>query len=198
MVERLAEAIIAWQIEKNYLEPKDRAMYCYAYELLIEQAINLLIACLLMILFRAYLVLLVYLIAYIPLRTYAGGHHASSSNVCTVISAGVLVLVCIASNIVPVELYLYINTFSEIVGIWIMLWVVPVEAVNKPLEQAERALYRKRSIEIWIIEVAVWSILYALGFRTASFSIGLAHFTEILFLYLGICMNKKRGSLSCR
>ncbi len=190
MVERLAEAIIDLQIKKHYLELKDRAMYCYAYKLLIGQAINLLIAYLLMILFRAYLVLLVYLIAYIPLRTYAGGHHASSSNACTVISAGVLALVCIASDVIPAELYLYINAFSAIVGTWFMLWVVPVEAVNKPLEQAERTLYRKRSMEIWIIEVTVWSILYALGFKTASFSIGLAHLIEILFLGLGICMNK--------
>ena len=171
MVERLAEAIIDLQIKKHYLELKDRAMYCYAYKLLIGQAINL-------------------LIAYIPLRTYAGGHHASSSNACTVISAGVLALVCIASDVIPAELYLYINAFSAIVGTWFMLWVVPVEAVNKPLEQAERTLYRKRSMEIWIIEVTVWSILYALGFKTASFSIGLAHLIEILFLGLGICMNK--------
>ena len=156
----------------------------------------MLIACLLMIVFHAYLVLLVYLIAYIPLRTYAGGHHASSSNACTVISAGVLALVCIASDVIPTEFYLHINAFSAAVGTWLMLWVVPVEAVNKPLEQAERVLYRKRSIEIWIIEVAVWSILYALGFKAASFSIGLAHLTEIIFLCLGICMNKQRGSLS--
>lgn len=196
MVERLAETIIDWQIKKHYLEPKDRAMYCYAYELLIGQAMNLLIACLLMIVFHAYLVLLVYLIAYIPLRSYAGGHHASSSNACTLISAGVLALVCIGANVIPTNAYIYINAFSTAIGTWFMLWVVPVEAVNKPLDQAERVLYRKRSIEIWIIEVIAWSILYGLGFQTASFSIGLAHITEIFFLCLGICMNKQRGSLS--
>lgn len=186
MIEKLAAKLIDWQIKKCYIRQKDRAVYCYAYELLIGQAINLLIACLLMIVFDAYLLLAVYLAAYIPLRSYAGGHHASSSNACTVISAGVLILVCAASKVIPAESYIYINSLSTAAGGYLMLRAVPVQAVNKPLEEEERAVYRKRSIAIWSIEVLISGLLYGLGYSTAGFAVCLAHITILFFLCLGI------------
>lgn len=45
MIEKLAEKIVSWQIKKKYISQKDRALYCYAYGLLVGQAVNLLIAC---------------------------------------------------------------------------------------------------------------------------------------------------------
>ena len=80
MVERLAERLVAWQIRNKYLTSQDQKLYQYAFELLIGQVVNLLIACLLAVVFQAYGTVLVFLLSFIPLRSYAGGHHADNFN----------------------------------------------------------------------------------------------------------------------
>ena len=47
MIEKLAKSLVAWQIKNEYLKPADQNLYQYGFELLIGQAVNLLIACLL-------------------------------------------------------------------------------------------------------------------------------------------------------
>ena len=54
MNEKLAEKLVAWQIKHHYLSSEEKRLYQYAYELLIGQAVNLLIAGLLAVLFHAY------------------------------------------------------------------------------------------------------------------------------------------------
>ena len=53
MNEKLAEKLVAWQIKHHYLSSEEKRLYQYAYELLIGQAVNLLIAGLLAVLFHA-------------------------------------------------------------------------------------------------------------------------------------------------
>lgn len=191
IIERFAERIVEWQIRNHFLEPKDRVLYQYAYGLLIGQAINLLIACLLAVVFHAYGFVAVYLMAYIPLRSFAGGHHAASYGACTVISTGILALACAASIVVPEELFLYGNIFATVAGTYMMLRYVPVETAHKPLDSDERKQYRRRSIQIWAAEVCLWILLYVCGRKEISFAIGLAHVTLICLLGVGVFQKQK-------
>ena len=55
MIERLAEGLVSWQIKCNYIPLEEQNLYRYGFELLIAQAVNLLIACFLAIIFHEYL-----------------------------------------------------------------------------------------------------------------------------------------------
>lgn len=62
------------------------------------------IDCLLLaILFHEYILLVVYLISYIPLRAYSGGHHATSYGICTIVSTVILIVVCLLKKILPIS-----------------------------------------------------------------------------------------------
>lgn len=194
MIERLAKQLVAWQIKREFLAPDDRSLYEYAYGLLIGQAVNFLISCLLAVLFHAYGFVVIYLLAYIPLRSYSGGHHAASYGVCTIISTGILAAACIASKIISSEALLYINLCSTALGGYILFRFVPVETPQKPLDLEERKHYRKRSIQIWFIEVLAWIFFYLCGNREGSMAVALAHVTLICLLYIGILKNKRANS----
>ena len=43
MLAKISSSIVDWQIRKGYLEDRDRAVYQYGYELLINQSINILV-----------------------------------------------------------------------------------------------------------------------------------------------------------
>jgi len=196
MIEKLAKKVVTWQVQKNYLLIKDEKLYIYAYELLIGQAVNILIACFLAIVFHAYTTVLIFLVSYIPLRSYAGGHHAKSYNMCTIASTVMVCIICIAAKIIPYDSIIWVNLAGGIISGILIFMLAPVQDHNKPLEQVERECYRKRSREIWAAETALWAICYLLNARNISLAVTLGHLALSVMLCIGSVKNKKYAEIS--
>lgn len=186
MIEKLARNVVSWQIKKNLLQEEKESLYTYAYELLIGQVVNLLIACLLAVLFHDYVTVIVYLASYIPLRSYAGGHHANSYGVCTMVSAALICVACILVKAVPLDAIGLVNLAGAVISGGTVFLLAPVQDHNKPLEQIETIRYRRRSRIIWLLETFLWIICYLAGGRKASLAIVLAHITLSGMLVAGV------------
>lgn len=191
MIEKLAEKIVDWQIKKNYLSQEKRRLYLYAFELLIGQAVNLLIACCFATMFQAYTAVVVFLLTFIPLRSYAGGHHADSYNVCTAVSNIIICLVCVAYKNVPSEEVYFWNLVCGIAGGIIIFLFAPVEDYNKPLDHSEKRRYRHYSRIIWLIETCLWIFFRYLEMVKIGFVISLAHGVTAVLLVAGKIKNHK-------
>lgn len=190
MIEKLAKSMVSWQMKRNYLCEKDINLYTYAYELFIGQAVNILIACLLAIVFNAGLTVLVFLLSFFPLRSYAGGHHADSYNTCTVISSLIVCAVCIASKVIPPEAVLTVNIATELISGGLIFKLAPMEDRNKPLNVSEKRQYRKYSILIWGVEIIFWIVSYYAGAKNISLAISLGHLSLSVLLFAGIVKNR--------
>lgn len=191
MVEKLAKSLVTWQVKKKYLLEKDSNLYTYAYELFIGQAINVLVACLLAVIFDACLTVFVFLVSFFPLRSYAGGHHADSYSICTLISSIIVCLVCVAAKVIPLGAVLSVNIAAGIISGGLILKLAPVEDHNKPLSAAEKRKYRKYSILIWGIESIIWIASYCAGARTISLAVALGHLSLSVLLCAGVIKSKK-------
>lgn len=64
-----------------------RNKYLAKIEILLNQTINILLAILIAVVFAAPQPVLLFLISYIPLRSFGGGYHADTNLGCTVVSA---------------------------------------------------------------------------------------------------------------
>lgn len=189
MVEKLAGYVVSWQIRTHLLQKEKESLYTYAYELLIGQVINLLIACLLAVIFHGYLTVIAYLAAYIPLRSYAGGHHANTYGVCTAVSAALICTACILAKVIPSDDIGWANLAGALISGGIVFLLAPVQDHNKPLDEAETARYRKRSRSIWVLETILWIICYQIGGKQISLAIALAHVTLSGMLCVGVLKN---------
>lgn len=189
MIEKLAKKVVFWQVHKNYLPQRDTKLYIYAYGLLIGQVVNIIIACLLATFFHAFITVFLFLLFYIPLRSYAGGYHAKSYTVCTLFSTVLVLLVCLINNMVPCELILSINLLSSGACGIMIFFLSPVQDMNKLLEKVEKDCYRKRSRVIWIGETACWMVCYWSGFRDISLAITTGHFIIAVLLGVGSIKN---------
>lgn len=190
MIKNFAKHLVSWQIRKGYLYVEKEGLYTYAYELLIGQVVNLLIACFLAFVFHAYVTVLVYLLVFIPLRSYAGGHHADTYFICSIISACFICAVCAAVKMIPLQHILQVNLLGAFVSGGLLFFLAPVEDYNKPLDIKEKIYYRKRSIGVWMLETVVWVLFYLMGFKTISLIIVLGHITLSILLCLGLLKNK--------
>lgn len=190
VLEQIAIKIVDWQIRKGILTEEERAVYQYAYELLLNQMINIFFAFLIAVAFHAPLSVLLFLTSYIPLRSFCGGYHANTNLGCTVVS---LLLVCI-------ECFIYQNTENGLFSVWypfsflisgyLIIRYSPVPDKNKPLDEVETIRYKRKSRMIWGIEATVGIILYLMHSRY-GIVFAVSHLFLSFMLVVGIMKNRK-------
>jgi accessory gene regulator B len=123
---------------------------------------------------------LVYIIAYIPLRSYAGGFHAQTHMRCYSYS------VIILNTVLLIIKFLFISTsiyhIITLISILIIFLLSPVEDINKPLDKVEYITYRKKVRMILFFETVIYFIT---SYTKHSNAISLAFFTISFFLIIG-------------
>ncbi|WP_077610639.1 accessory gene regulator B family protein [Clostridium sp. Marseille-P2415] len=190
MIQRLSENIVSWQIKKNILTGEQRALYQYAYEVMINQIVNILIALLIAVIMRAPMQVLIFLASYIPLRSYCGGYHARTNGGCTVVSAFLIYAVCLLEKIITGDFVLIFLPVCLIISGGLIFWLAPVPDKNKPLDEEETIRYRIKSRRIWLIESVIGMFLWCIRAR-AGVVIAISHILLSLMLIYGMLKNHR-------
>lgn len=190
MIQRISKSIVSWQIKKNVLTDEQRALYLYAYEVMLNQTINVLIAVLIAIALKAPMPVFVFLVSYIPLRSYCGGYHARTNGGCTVVSAFLIILVCLVESVLTGELAIILPPLCLVISGALIFKFAPAPDKNKPLDEAETNHYRVKSRTVWFIEAVIGILLWCFGIR-ASVVIAISHVILSLMLVYGVFKNKK-------
>lgn len=190
MLEKLAGRIVEYQINKGTLQEEERNVYQYAYELLLNQLINIVIAIVIAAAFQNPAAVLIFLLSYIPLRTFAGGYHANTNLGCTIVSAFLLCFVCLIVNYARQDGFLIWYPVSFIISGGFIFRYAPVQDRNKPLDELEIIRYKSKSRIIWCIEI-IMGILFYFFSRKTGMVIALSHLFSAFMLGVGAIKNKK-------
>lgn len=104
--------------------------------------------------------------AYIPLRSYAGGFHAKTPVRCYLYSIFMIIAVLMVLRFVPEQnICDGIAYFISSVIFWRL---APVEDQNKPLDEIEKKVFRRRTIFVWCLESAVIILFFLLHWQMAG------------------------------
>lgn len=190
MIEKLSIKMVEWQIQKGYLKNEDRATYQYAYELLIARVINLVLAILIAYVFHAFIIVLAFMLAYIPLRTYAGGYHARTNERCMVVSAMIICAACLFVQWYPSAYILPFNVIGCSIATVILWLLAPVEDANKSLDVVEFRRYRFLARVVWCTEMAVCWGTYLIGWESVSLTVALSGVVVVGMLGVGKAESK--------
>ncbi len=126
---------------------------------------------------------LIFMVTYIPLRTYAGGYHARTQLKCYISSVVLIVAVLLGIRFIPWTNFIII-TISIISGLIIYI-LSPVEDINKPLDAAEVKAYREKARIILTFELSVLVVLVVLGESNVTECVVVSLFALSLMLVLG-------------
>ncbi len=189
MLRKLAGQIVDWQIQRQYLRDEERELYEYGYEAMLNQTINILISIAIAIWLKMPIAVVVFLVCYIPLRSYCGGYHARTNLGCTIISALLLLGICLLLKVIPetIDIPLAVSAFV-ICGVLVFRYA-PVEDSNKPLDAEEILHYRKMSRMVWLLETCVAIPAYLI-YRPAGLVIVLSHGVFSVVLCMGMIRNR--------
>lgn len=173
MFQTTAQKITDRLCRQDIIEDADKELYTYGFNMLLTVSLNIISTIIIGLLFGMVFESIAFLVAYIPLRSYAGGYHARTPLRCYIISLLLIVLILLTLKLIG-ESVLALFVLSTI-GTIICITMSPVEDVNKPLDEAEIKVYRKKAMIILAAEIIILIIsIFALMKLAAVISTSLA------------------------
>ena len=186
MFAKLAEYLTQQLENENVISSDKRELYRYGFQNGMILTLNFITSILIGVIFGKALESIILLAAYIPLRSYAGGHHSSSSEKCYIVSSLIMIIwICLLKFQI---LSTSCCVIMLIAGLIVCIMLAPVEDKNKPLDEDEIHIYRKRSFAVLLIEICVW-LIFVLFIHKFKQVIPIVIFTEALMLVLGKIKN---------
>ncbi|MDR1771116.1 MAG: accessory gene regulator B family protein [Hungatella sp.] len=169
------------------IKEEDRALYIYGLQQGLFIILNVLTTVTIGIIFDQIWESILFMFAYFPLRSCAGGYHAKSPLRCYLFSI-IMIIAVLASMRLPV--WNNVNSsISVIVSSIVILFLAPVEDGNKPLDAKEIIVFKKRTKVVLCVLVGMVLIFQMAGLIEASHCIMLVLIMLSIMLVLGKIKN---------
>ncbi len=159
MITRLAKKCVAASVKGNIIPPQEAEFFTFAFSLLLSQAFGIATCVIIGLLFQCVIESMVYLMFFIPLRTFSGGFHAGSHLKCYISSVLLFGLSVGLGVSFGVNLPLFVVTALYAGCMLTILLLAPAEDKNKPLTEPEVEKCRMRVR----LMAAVYSVLFAVA-----------------------------------
>ena len=156
---RLSRKIGDNLVQSNIVNAEDAEIYIYGINQILVSILNVSSALIIGLIFGAFFEIAVFMAAYIPLRTFAGGYHAITPLSCYIFSVIMLIVVSLGLKYLSVTEWVYYAVFA--LSAIVVFVLSPVEDKNKPLDEIEHRVYKKRAVIIAAAEIAV-SVVFKL------------------------------------
>lgn len=188
MISNLSERITSSLVNAGAAPSEDKALYEYGIRMGILMVINIATALLIGLFIGMVWQCAIFLIAYNPVRTYAGGYHANTPLACYLLSIPMILVVLLGIKMLPWNGYFCaIALFCSIVIIAIL---APVEDSNKPLNEREKVVYKGKARAYSAVFFGAAMMLWFAGFEQISLSIVMALGVAAVMLVLGAIKNR--------
>lgn len=176
-------------VKNDIIEEERKEIYTYGLNQLIVYIYNFITILVIGLLFKMLWQAMAFTLFYMIIRPYAGGYHARTPRMCYFLSLIVIVTVLLAIKMIPFNMVsnLIMYIFSSVV----ILKLSPVEDENKPLDDLEKDVFRKRTIKLYTL-LSILSLLFLI-FKLMELLLCaiLALFVISIMLILGEMRNRK-------
>lgn len=180
MSKKLARAIIQKLIEKKVLTKEDEELYIYGMKQFFDFALNVIAAVVVGFIFDMLWQSIVFSIAYIFLRKYAGGYHAPNSKICYILSVLLIAVSMLIIRMITITWWkVAIGIISSIALIFLK---APVESKNKPLDSKEKKIYGRYARFVAVLEEIIVIVFFITGLMEACACVLVALFMSSTLL----------------
>ena len=176
---------IADTLEHNgTIQKADRELYEYGLRQMFITLLNILTMFLIGLSMSMLLPAAAFITAYIPLRVYAGGYHASTPQRCWAFSAVMLFGVLCVLKFTDAAYY-GILTLISMFSVMLILVLSPVESHSKPLDENEKCVYHARAIMVLLTQICLAVLLWFLNLKNMTAVLEMVWCSLSLMLVLG-------------
>lgn len=162
LIAKLSSKIGNDLVRSNIVKAEDAEIYIYGINQILVSVLNVLSALIIGLIFGVVFEIAAFMAAYIPLRSFAGGFHAKTPLRCYIFSVIMLIIVSVGIQYLPAPDWVYYAILSA--AALIVLLLSPVEDRNKPLDEKEQVVYKRRAAIITAAELVICIALNLTGF----------------------------------
>ena len=175
-------------VKDGIITEEDKELYTFGMQQGIIIMLNIISTIIMGIIFDMVWQSVVFLLAYMPLRSYAGGYHARTQVRCYLVSLFIIAVALIGMK--EIQWTSIIALFSVIISAGNIFTLTPVEDANKPLDASEKDLYKRKTRKILLLEILIALVFW---FINKEISVCIIMVFDILsnILLLGILNNRK-------
>ncbi len=174
-------------INLKTINPEDREIYEFGIRHIFVTILNIFTVFIIGLTLDMTKEAMFFILSFIPLRIFAGGFHFNTPMKCYIFSSCFIAAVLLAMRYYSIPLLIYCILYC--ISSALILIFAPVEDKNKPLEQIEKKVYRKRTIIVFLTETIIVLALYLLKIEFAVQSIMASTISLSLLIVMGIIKN---------
>ncbi|ROR25255.1 accessory gene regulator B [Mobilisporobacter senegalensis] len=189
MFSKLSGNIAEQLIENGTVDVENKEIYVYGIEQLFILIMNIVTTLIIGLCFGMLWQSIIFMLIYLPLRSFAGGYHASTVLRCYVVGIILSVIFLSINKCIPDASTIIIA--MTVIASLIILLLAPVETSNKPLDQLELSMYKKRTRIILLSDICIITILLAFDLNSIALCIGVALMVLSFMVVLGKRINSK-------
>lgn len=178
-IERLTEKLVDYKI----IEDEDKELYSFGFWQSIVLLYNLITVMAIAFAFNMIWESIIFIISYGVLRPYAGGYHAKTQLRCYLFSA--IMMLTVLWIIQGVSWNAIICFIIIAISSAIIFVLAPVEDLNKPLDQIEQAVFKKRTNSVLSILIGFSVLFWFINLKQISICISVSLGMLSIMLILG-------------
>ena len=183
MISSAANNITNYLICKKVIKDDDREIYQYGFEQVFSSLLNIATMLLLGIILGKIYQSLVLILSFMALRSYSGGYHANTPLQCYLLTVMSILAALSIMKFVTIDRFICLGLL--ILSSVVILLLSPIGSKNKPLDEIEKIIYRKKTIIVWSVETCVAIVFIILDITEMHIAITLAQVIISIALIFG-------------
>lgn len=183
MISSAANNITNYLICKKVIKDDDREIYQYGFEQVFSSLLNIATMLLLGIILGKIYQSLVLILSFMALRSYSGGYHANTPLQCYLLTVMSISAALSIMKFITIDRFICLGLL--VLSSVVILLFSPIGTKNKPLDEIEKIIYRKKTIIVWSVETCVAIVFIILDITEIHIAITLAQVIISIALIFG-------------
>lgn len=184
--------------QQNKFAPEDKEVYRYGIQQGLNLTLNILTTIIIGVLCGMAYPSILFLVCYMPLRSFCGGYHAKTHLRCYIYSVIMITSILLVAKYATFNIVLY--EVLVLISLIIILLLAPVEDENKKLDSDEKRVFRKRAYVIAFLEVLLYHIFLLTHLTYCYIILCVALFSLSILMIIGSIKNyiqRKHMNAAC-
>lgn len=155
MMKNIASYISAVLSQQGIIKAEDDAVFKYGLEAFAMSVLEILSVLILSLFLSSFIETLMFFVAFVPFRMYAGGYHAETKLRCYLVLLAVYAIFILLIGYMPAKYIMPVEICSMVLTAVMVFTSAPIVNKNKRASENERRVYRKISIVLMLVEFGI-------------------------------------------
>lgn len=188
MFHNISEKITDTLVKNGSIPAENKELYSYGFRQLFLILVNISTIFLIGLVFGEFWKTVLFSIGYLPIRSFAGGYHANTPTTCYFFSILMMLAFIIIIKVVSIStLPLIIMLLFSIITI---ILLSPTQDKNKPLDDLEKKVYKRKTLVLLSIETVFVIIFILINLLNTAFCLVLSLVSLSIILIIGRLKNR--------